>query len=57
MKPKIGDLVEPTERMQNFGYDTHGIIIGERGGRFEVYFPALGSTAIFHPSHLKSDKK
>ena len=57
MKPKIGDLVEPTKRMQSFGYHSHGIIIGVRGGRFEIYFPALGSTAIFHPSHLKPDKK
>ena len=52
MKPKIGDLVEPTKRLQSFGYDTYGIIIGKRGGRFEVYFPAINYTAIFHPSHL-----
>tara|TARA_B100000902_G_C26801861_1_gene664858 strand:- start:102 stop:299 length:198 start_codon:yes stop_codon:yes gene_type:complete len=54
---QVGDLVEPTKRMQSFGYDTHGIIIGVRGGRFEIYFPALDYTAIFHPSHLKPDKK
>jgi len=57
MKFKIGDLVEPTERMQTFGYYSHGIIIGEHGGRFEIYFPAMDVTAIFHPSHLKPDRK
>ncbi len=57
MKFEIGDLVEPTIRMRSFGYDSYGIIIGVYGGRFEIYFPALDFTAIFHPSHLKPDKK
>ena len=52
---KIGDLVEPTIRMKGFGYDSHGIIIGQHGGRFEIYFPAMDVTAVFHPSHLKPD--
>ena len=54
---KVGDLVEPTERMQSFGYDSHGIIIGVHGGRFEIYFPATDTTAIFHPTHLKPPSK
>jgi hypothetical protein len=54
---KIGDLVEPTDRLRMFGYYSHGIIIGVHGGRFEIYFPALEYSAIFHPNHLKPDKK
>ena len=54
---QVGDLVEPTRRMQSFGYDCHGIIIAVEAGRFVVYFPALGVQGVFHPSHLKPDKK
>ena len=54
---QVGDLVQPTTRMRSFGYDSHGIVIKIKSGRFVVYFPALGLEAVFHPSHLKPDKK
>ena len=56
MKYKVGDLVEPTERMQKFGYDQFAIVIQVYGGRYRLAFPD-GTTQIFHPNHLKLDKK
>ena len=53
---KIGDLVYATERMRNFGYSEPAIIIKRYGGRYVLAFPD-GSTQVFHPNHLKPDKK
>ena len=53
---KIGDLVFPTDRMRSYGYPEPAIIIKRYGGRYILAFPD-GSTQVFHPSHLKSDKK
>lgn len=56
MKYKVGDLVEPTERMQGFGFSKAAIVIGIYAGRYTLAFPD-GSIQVFHPTHLKPDKK
>ena len=53
---KIGDLIQPTERMRGFGYDEPGIIIKVYGGRYVLAFPN-GNQQVFHPNHLQPDKK
>ena len=56
MKFKIGDLIQPTENMKRFGWDEYAIIIGIYGGRYRLLFPS-GEEQMFHPNHLKPDKK
>ena len=56
MKLNIGELVQPTKRMKDFGWDKPAIIIGKYGGRYILLFPD-GEEQVFHPNHLKPDKK
>jgi hypothetical protein len=53
---QIGDLIQPTDRMRDFGYDMPAVIVGVYGARYILAFPD-GTTQVFHPNHLKPVKK
>ena len=53
---RIGDLVQPTDRMRDFGYDMPAVVVGVYGARYILAFPD-GTTQVFHPNHLKPVKK
>ena len=52
---KVGDLVQPNDRMRFYGCNGPAIVIGTYGEKYVLVFPD-GSRRDFYPSDLKPDK-